>query len=133
VFGGAPFALSNRHSAQAVLAARCRRYSGRLASTDSHLIIQMRSRASIGIAAVVLAVRGVSGVTNPEEYVNTLGGTDSRYDLSHGNLLPLVNRPWSFNAWAPMTDNSDGSWWFHPTDARFFGIRCTHQVGRGHG
>jgi len=81
------------------------------------------------VAAVVLAARGVNGVTNPEEYVNTLGGTDSRYDLSHGNLLPLVNRPWSFNAWAPMTDNSDGSWWFHPTDARFFGIRCTHQVG----
>lgn len=79
------------------------------------------------VAALVASAAVAVAIPNPEEYVNTLGGTDSRYDLSHGNLLPLVNRPWSFNAWAPMTDNSDGSWWFHPTDARFFGVRCTHQ------
>ena len=26
-----------------------------------------------------------------------------------------------------MTDKSDGSWWFHPYDVSFYGIRCTHQ------
>jgi putative alpha-1,2-mannosidase len=57
-------------------------------------------------------VKGV-GVAAPEAFVNTLGGTDSRYDLSHGNLLPLVVRPWGASAWAPQTDTdpSYSSWW----------------------
>ena len=60
------------------------------------------------------------------DYVNILGGTNSRYDLSHGNTLPLIATPWSFNTWAPMT-TTGSSWWFHPYDASFYGIRCTHQ------
>jgi len=60
------------------------------------------------------------------DYVNILGGTDSRYDLSHGSTLPLIARPWSFNTYAPQTDD-DGQWWFHPYDRRFYGIRVTHQ------
>ena len=40
-----------------------------------------------------------------EEYVDILGGTDSRYDISFGNTLPLVTRPWGFNSYAPQTDN----------------------------
>lgn len=86
----------------------------------------MRGGRLVAAAAALVAA---AAITNPEEYVNTLGGTDSRYDLSHGNLLPVVVTPWGFNAWAPQTDNDAtySSWWFHPTDVRFFGIRCTHQ------
>ncbi len=62
-----------------------------------------------------------SSISNPEEYVNILGGTDSRYDLSHGGTLPLIARPWGFNAFAPYTDDGGGGWWFHPYDRRFFG------------
>lgn len=89
------------------------------------LVAQLRAAPALVAMAVVMA----AGVPNPEEFVDTLGGTDSRYDLSHGNLLPLVARPWSFNTWAPQTDNDPtwASWWFHPTDVRFFGLRCTHQ------
>lgn len=68
----------------------------------------------------------ISSIDNPVEYVNILGGTNSRYDLSHGNTLPLIATPWSFNTWAPMT-TTGSSWWFHPYDASFYGIRCTHQ------
>ncbi|KAJ1436463.1 glycosyl hydrolase family 92-domain-containing protein [Ochromonadaceae sp. CCMP2298] len=63
----------------------------------------------------------------PEEYVNTLGGTDSRYDLSHGSSLPLIALPWGFNTYAPQTNNAEGGWWFHPSDRRLFGLRVTHQ------
>ncbi len=41
------------------------------------------------LSANWLADRGV------EEFVNILGGTNSRYDASHGGTLPLVTRPWS--------------------------------------
>eukprot|EP00747_Dinoflagellata_sp_TGD_P187155 gnl/TRDRNA2_/TRDRNA2_44670_c0_seq1.p1 gnl/TRDRNA2_/TRDRNA2_44670_c0~~gnl/TRDRNA2_/TRDRNA2_44670_c0_seq1.p1 ORF type:complete len:829 (-),score=107.81 gnl/TRDRNA2_/TRDRNA2_44670_c0_seq1:64-2493(-) len=78
----------------------------------------------------------VSSVLNPEEYVNTLGGTDSTFQSSHGNVLPAVVRPWGMNAWTPQTID-DGSFWFSPydvwepqgsvSDNDFLGIRCTHQ------
>jgi len=65
----------------------------------------------------------------PEEYVNILGGSNSRYDISHGSTLPLITRPWGFNSYAPQTDDDPTwpGWWFHPTDRRFFGLRVTRQ------
>lgn len=65
----------------------------------------------------------------PEEFVNILGGTDSRYDLSHGSTLPLLAVPWGFNHYTIQTDDDPTwpGWFFHPTDRRFFGLRVTHQ------
>ena len=63
----------------------------------------------------------------PEEYVDILSGTHSRFDLSHGNILPEVSLPWGFNGWSPMTDSSSGNWWFHSDDYSLLGIRLTHQ------
>jgi putative alpha-1,2-mannosidase len=64
--------------------------------------------------------------------VNVLGGSDSKEDLSHGNVMPDLTLPWGFNAWAPQTNDgqhhSDGEgWWFYSQDRSFYGIRCTHQ------
>jgi putative alpha-1,2-mannosidase len=66
---------------------------------------------------------------NLEKYVNILGGTESRYDLSTGNTLPLIQLPWGFNGYSIQSDNDPTykGWWFHPDDKRFFGIRITHQ------
>ncbi len=87
--------------------------------------------AALSLAAAVCgaAVASAARVTNPSLYVNTLTGTQSRYDLSHGNILPNVVRPWAFNMWAPQTDDDSNwsSWYFHPSDVRFFGVRCTKQ------
>jgi len=71
---------------------------------------------------------GTGASFSPEEFVNTLGGTDSRFDWSTGATLPLVARPWGFNHWSPQSvSNYDFGFWFHPYDKRFFGMRCTHQ------
>jgi len=40
-----------------------------------------------------------------EDYPNILGGTQSRYDLSHGSTLPLITLPWGFNSWSPQTND----------------------------
>lgn len=84
---------------------------------------------TFALAFCCFHIKAVFSLTNPEEYVNTLGGSDSRVDLSRGNTLPLVGRPWGFNSWAPMTDTDPtySSWWFHPNDRRYYGLRCTHQ------
>jgi putative alpha-1,2-mannosidase len=63
-----------------------------------------------------------------EEYVNILGGTTpGNGDLSHGNTLPLMARPWGFNHWAPQSNGNNDGWWFKPTDYRYYGVRLTHQ------
>ena len=63
----------------------------------------------------------------PEEYVDTRGGTLSKVDVSHGNVLPEVVVPWGMNGWTPVSDTSEGSWFFYPETRRFYGIRCTHR------
>ena len=84
----------------------------------------------------------VAAVPNPEEFVNIRGGTESRFGYSIGNTLvhaasanenvhhyyftllqPLMGRPWGFNHWSVQSDDSEGSWYFHPSDKRLFGIR----------
>lgn len=59
------------------------------------------------------------------EYVNILQGTESTFELSHGNTLPLVAVPWGMNHWSLQT--SEDRWFFHPRSPKLQGIRCTHQ------
>jgi len=80
------------------------------------------------LAALAFSLcRSASG-RSAEEYVNILGGTDSKYDFSHGNSLPLMGLPWSADTWAVQSNLNDvDGWWFHPKDRRFLGIRNTRQ------
>ena len=61
------------------------------------------------------------------DYVNIKQGTDSCMRFSNGNTLPLVQLPFGFSAFAPQTDSSRGSWYYHPKDRSFEGIRLTRQ------
>lgn len=95
---------------------------------DATLCFSMVATAWVSsLSLLAVSLTACQAVDHPEEYVNILGGTDSRYDLSHGNTLPLIARPWGFNSWSPYTDTDNQGWFFHPYDNRFFGIRCTHQ------
>ena len=90
----------------------------------------LASRALGGL--LLSAAAAATAAKSPAEYVNTLGGTDSKEDMSHGNIMPDLTLPWGFNAWAPQTNDglhhSDGEgWWFYSQDRSFYGIRCTHQ------
>ena len=59
-------------------------------------------------------------------YVNVKQGTDSHITFSHGNTLPLVQRPFGFASFAPQT-NGSGRWFYHPSSRSFEGVRLTHQ------
>lgn len=61
------------------------------------------------------------------QYVNPLQGTESVYQRSHGNSLPLVALPFAMASFAPQTNEAGGGWWFHPSHTRFEGVRLTHQ------
>lgn len=40
------------------------------------------------------------------QYVNTLMGSQSSFELSTGNTYPAIARPWGMNFWTPQT----GKW-----------------------
>lgn len=64
---------------------------------------------------------------SPVSLVNVLAGTNARSDLSSGNTLPIVARPWGFNHWAVQSRDTGDAFWFTPGDVDFIGLRCTHQ------
>ena len=62
---------------------------------------------------------------SPIECVNPLQGSDSQFDFSRGNCLPLTTLPWALTNWCPQTD--EGRWLFDQRAPRLQGIRATHQ------
>ena len=60
-------------------------------------------------------------------YVNIKQGTKSIKRFSKGNTLPLVQRPFGFASFAPQTDSGRKTWFYHPEDRSFEGVRLTHQ------
>lgn len=69
-------------------------------------------------------------------YVNIKQGTKSVKRFSNGNTLPLVQKPFGFSSFAPQTQSGRESWFYHPDDKSFEGIRLTHQPSpwiRDHG
>ena len=58
-------------------------------------------------------------------YVRPLQGTDSHFNLSYGNCLPLISRPFGMTNWCPQTD--EGRWLFGYRAPKLQGIRATHQ------
>ena len=61
------------------------------------------------------------------DYVNIKQGTDSTHRYSNGNTLPLVQHPFGFASFAPQTASYRGSWFYHPSDRSFEGVRLTRQ------
>ena len=58
------------------------------------------------IGGAVLYSMQISAVKNPVDYVSTLVGTQSKFELSTGNTYPATALPWGMNFWTPQT----GKW-----------------------
>lgn len=60
------------------------------------------------------------------QYVNTLQGTNSTYELSWGNTYPTTAVPYPMNSWSPQTGkNGDG--WKYQYSTTIRGFQPTHQ------
>ncbi|MDB5032374.1 GH92 family glycosyl hydrolase [Mucilaginibacter sp.] len=68
-----------------------------------------------------------TAVNNPEEWVNPLMGTDSKYDLSNGNTYPAVALPWGMNFWTPQTGAMGDGWQYTYDAHKIRGFKQTHQ------
>jgi len=66
-------------------------------------------------------------VEDPVEYVNTLMGTDTEFELSNGNTYPAVATPWGMNFWTPQTNKMGDGWAYQYDAKKIRGIKQTHQ------
>ena len=65
--------------------------------------------------------------TDPVDYVNTLTGTLSTYQLSTGNTYPAVAVPWGAHFWTPQTGRNGDGWTYRYDATHIRGLKQTHQ------
>lgn len=65
--------------------------------------------------------------TEPIDYVSTLTGTLSKFELSTGNTYPAIALPWGMNFWVPQTGNMGDGWTYTYTADKIRGFKQTHQ------
>ena len=61
------------------------------------------------------------------DYVSTLVGTDSNFELSTGNTYPVTAMPWGMNFWTPQCGKNGDGWIYSYTSNRIRGFKQTHQ------
>ncbi|MBK9106841.1 MAG: GH92 family glycosyl hydrolase [Saprospiraceae bacterium] len=59
--------------------------------------------------------------------VNPLMGTQSSYELSHGNTYPSIALPWGMHAWTPQTGRNGDGWQYTYDAKKIRGFKQTHQ------
>jgi predicted alpha-1,2-mannosidase len=63
----------------------------------------------------------------PEELVNPLMGSDSKYSLSNGNTYPAIALPWGMNFWTPQTNKMGNGWQYQYSTDKIRGFKQTHE------
>ena len=64
---------------------------------------------------------------NLVDLVNTLQGTDSKYELSYGNTYPLTGMPFGMHAWSPQTGKNGDGWKYKYSEDKIRGFQQVHQ------
>ena len=87
-------------------------------------------RLSVIIAALLCAASCTTETpqtSEPVDYVSTLVGTLSKFQLSTGNTYPAVALPWGTHFWTPHTGKMGNGWAYVYTDDKIQGFKMTHQ------
>ena len=67
------------------------------------------------------------GQDTPVDYVSTLVGSDSHFELSTGNTYPAVAMPWGMNFWVAQTGKMGDGWQYVYSANKIRGFKQTHQ------
>ncbi len=79
------------------------------------------------IIAIALGITAAGGELQPVDYVNTLVGSQSSFQLSTGNTYPAIALPWGMNCWVPQTGKNGDGWQYTYTANKIRGFKQTHQ------
>src|SRR5690349_15478478 len=69
----------------------------------------------------------VSAQKNLVDYVSTLQGTNSSWDLSYGNTYPTTALPFPVHSWSPQTGKNDDGWKYTYKATTIRGFQEVHQ------
>ncbi|MEP6514080.1 MAG: glycoside hydrolase domain-containing protein, partial [Parafilimonas sp.] len=61
------------------------------------------------------------------KYVNTLQGTNSKFELSYGNTYPTIALPFGMNTWSPQTGKNGDGWKYQYFLDSIRGFQQAHQ------
>lgn len=89
------------------------------------MFITMMKHKILSIALLSISI--TASAADPVDYVNTLVGTQSKYELSTGNTLPLVAMPWGMNSWTPQTGKNGDGWAYTYAADKIVGFKQTHR------
>lgn len=82
---------------------------------------------ALALASLSCCKNSIDYVESPVDYVSTLVGTESTYELSAGNTYPAVAMPWGMNFWTPQTGKNGDGWTYQYTATKMRGLKQTHQ------
>ena len=82
---------------------------------------------ALALASLSCCKNSIDYVESPVDYVSTLVGTESTYELSAGNTYPAVAMPWGMNFWTPQTGKNGDGWTYKYTATKMRGLKQTHQ------
>lgn len=84
----------------------------------------------IFLTALLVGMATLSWAGNKKhvvDYVSTLVGTQSKFELSTGNTYPAVALPWGMNFWVPQTGKMGDGWQYTYNADKIRGLKQTHQ------
>jgi predicted alpha-1,2-mannosidase len=64
---------------------------------------------------------------DPVDYVNTLQGTNSKFELTRGNTYPTTALPFGMHTWTPQTGKNGDGWKYQYFKTKIRGFQQAHQ------
>lgn len=87
----------------------------------------LKKAFTVLLCTIALSSVSAQNTTEPIDYVSTLTGTLSKFELSTGNTYPAIALPWGMNFWVPQTGNMGDGWTYTYTADKIRGFKQTHQ------
>lgn len=87
----------------------------------------LKKAFTVLLCTIALSSVSAQKTTEPIDYVSTLAGTLSKFELSTGNTYPAIALPWGMNFWVPQTGNMGDGWTYTYTADKIRGFKQTHQ------
>ena len=85
----------------------------------------MKKQHIVIILTLILGLK--ASAVDAVDYVSTLVGTESSFELSTGNTYPAIAMPWGMNFWVPQTGKMGDGWQYTYGAAHIRGFKQTHQ------
>lgn len=87
----------------------------------------LKKAFTVLLCTIALSSVSAQKTTEPIDYVSTLTGTLSKFELSTGNTYPAIALPWGMNFWVPQTGSMGDGWTYTYTADKIRGFKQTHQ------